>query len=116
VTFGYLGPSVRTAARVKTDYTVRLSQIAFLTQEVQVSEKNAQADSLRVQLAVATLKVNHLTNRNREFELALATMQAKLDAQQGFTAGLRAYLDARDHPPDSGLSVELKIRRKCKKK
>lgn len=70
--------------------------------EVQISEKNAHADSLREQLALATSKVDDLTNRNREIELALATMQAKLDAQQGFTTELRAYLDARDHPSDAG--------------
>lgn len=70
--------------------------------EVQVSEKNAHANSLREQLALATSKVDDLTNRNREIELALATMQAKLDAQQGFTTELRAYLDARDHPSDAG--------------
>lgn len=70
--------------------------------EVQVSEKNAHVDSLREQLALATSKVDDLTNRNREIELALATMQAKLDAQQGFTTELRAYLEARDHPAGSG--------------
>jgi len=70
--------------------------------EVQVSEKNAHADSLREQLALATSKVDDLTDRNREIELALATMQAKLDAQQGFTTELRAYLDGREHPSRAG--------------
>ncbi|GAI10177.1 unnamed protein product, partial [marine sediment metagenome] len=69
--------------------------------EVHVSEKNTHAETLREQLALATSKADHLTDRNREMELALATMQAKLDAQQGFTNELRAYLDAREHPANS---------------
>ncbi len=35
--FGYVGPSGRTAARIKTDYTFRLSQVAFLTPEVEAN-------------------------------------------------------------------------------
>lgn len=35
--FGYLGPSGRTAARVKADYTVRLSQVVFVTPELEAN-------------------------------------------------------------------------------
>ncbi|WP_034301948.1 DNA-binding protein [Herbaspirillum sp. RV1423] len=69
--------------------------------ELHVSEKNAHAEALREQLALATSKADHLNDRNREMELALAAMQAKLDAQQGFTNELRAYLDARESPANS---------------
>lgn len=35
--FGYVGPSGRTAARFNADYTLRLSQVAFLTPEVEAN-------------------------------------------------------------------------------
>ncbi|MDQ9172177.1 copper resistance protein B [Oxalobacteraceae bacterium R-40] len=35
--FGYIGPSGRTAARFKADYTFRLSQVTFLTPEVETN-------------------------------------------------------------------------------
>jgi chromosome segregation ATPase len=64
--------------------------------ELQLTDNKAQTRSLQDQLSTASAKAEGLSRQVRDLELALAQSQAKLEAQQGIAAELRAYLDARE--------------------
>ncbi|TDF62211.1 hypothetical protein [Cupriavidus sp. L7L] len=57
---------------------------------VQLADKDAHAQALQEQLAVA--QTGSLSTQVRELELALVQAQAKCEAQQGIVAELRTYL------------------------
>lgn len=63
--------------------------------EARLADKDVLVQVQKKQLDVSTAKAEALANQVRDLELALATADAKLAAQQGVVAELRAYLDAR---------------------
>lgn len=71
--------------------------------EAQLGERAEQAQLLRDQVVAATEKAENMASRARDLELALVQSQAKVEAQQGITAELRAYLDARQQPTATGV-------------
>jgi chromosome segregation ATPase len=60
--------------------------------EVQLTEKTVLSDRLTEQLAIATAQAGEFSQQIRELELSLATIQAKLEAQQALNDELRSYL------------------------
>lgn len=66
------------------------------TLELRLADKNAQAQTLKIELDESVQKSLGLSNQVHDLELALATANAKLAAQQGIVAELGTYLDVRD--------------------
>lgn len=84
----------------KTEALQAVRQRAALL-EAQLGERDTQSRLHKDQLAAATEKSEGLTTQVRNLELALAQSQAKIEAQQGISAELRAFLDSRERPTES---------------
>ncbi|KDP83346.1 integrase [Cupriavidus sp. SK-3] len=69
--------------------------------EAHLGERDAQTQRLQDQLVTAADKAEGLATQVRDLELALAQSQAKVEAQQGIAAELRAYLDGRERSTGS---------------
>lgn len=64
--------------------------------ERQAADREAQVHDLKAQLAEATSQVAVLNSRIHDLQLALASAQARLEAQQTITAELHTYLKGKD--------------------
>lgn len=69
--------------------------------EARLVDKEILVQAQKEYLKVSHAKEEGLSGQVRELELALATADAKLAAQQGVLTELRTYLDARDRPIDN---------------
>ncbi|MDE2310527.1 MAG: integrase, partial [Betaproteobacteria bacterium] len=65
------------------------------TIEARLADKEIQVQTLKGQLDISISKEEALRGQVRDLELALATTNAKLAAQQGVVAELHTYLEAR---------------------
>lgn len=66
--------------------------------ETQLADNKAQTQSIQNQFNTANAKAEGMSSQIHDLELALVQSQAKLEAQQGIAAELRAYWDARERP------------------
>ena len=66
------------------------------TVEARLLDKETQNNALDERLNLSIARESVLTGQLRELELALATSEAKMAAQQGVVADLRSYLVERD--------------------
>ncbi len=66
------------------------------TIEARLADKEIQVQSMKGQLDASISKEDVLSGQVRDLELALATTEAKLAAQQGVVAELHTYLETRE--------------------
>ncbi len=74
------------------------------TIEARLADKEIQVQTLKGQLDVLIAKEDFLSGQVRDLELALATTNAKLAAQQGVVAELHTYLETREQSAEEKSS------------